>query len=228
MSEILQKLKRARRIAIKNLGVLLLPTLVYWYYKFVLLTSKEVVHFPDNIKKDENYIMTLWHNRVLFIAPVYHKLRANRANSKKFKCIMGTHSDGVMLKKATNMVGFDTIDGSSTRGGVSALINAQKALQQGHDVGTVPDGPRGPLYKVAIGAIALAQKTNKKIIALSFSANKYWQLPSWDKLVLVKPFGTLHYYASEPFDVQGLDKTQAAQRIREKLDKIDAMSRKYG
>jgi len=228
VSELLGKLKRAKRVAIKNLGVMILPTLVYWYYKFVLLTSKKVTHFPDNINQDENYIMTLWHNRVLFIAPVYHELRGENRGEKRFKCIMGTHSDGVMLKKATNMVGFDTIDGSSTRGGVSALMNAQKALRVGHDVGTVPDGPRGPLYKVAIGAIALAQQTNKKIIALSFSASKYWRLPSWDKLVIAKPFGTLHYYASEPFDVAKLDKTKAAQKIREELDKIDEMSRNYG
>ena len=228
MSELLQKLKRAKRVAIKNLGVMILPTLVYWYYKFVILTSKKVTHFPDNINQDENYIMTLWHNRVLFIAPVYHELRGENRGEKRFKCIISAHSDGVILKRFANMVDFDTIDGSSTRGGVSALIKAQKALQVGHDVGTVPDGPRGPLYKVAIGAIALAQKTNKKIIALSFSASKYWQLPSWDKMIVAKPFGTLHYYASEPFDVQGLDKTQAAQKIRNELDKIDAMSRNYG
>lgn len=38
---------------------------------------------------------------------------------------------------------------------------------------------------------------------------KYWQLNSWDKFTIPKPFGVLNYYATAPIDVSGMDVVSA-------------------
>lgn len=47
--------------------------------------------------------------------------------------------------------------------------------------------------------------------------SKYWQLDSWDKFIIPKPFGELNYYISEPIDISGLEFEEARTLIKERL-----------
>jgi lysophospholipid acyltransferase (LPLAT)-like uncharacterized protein len=97
-----------------------------------------------------------------------------------------------------------------------------RALKDGYDIGITPDGPKGPRHQVADGIIAMAQKANAKIVLVEIKPTKYWQLNSWDKFIIPKPFGTLNYYSTVPIDVCLLGMQEAKKIVKEGLKKHEA------
>jgi lysophospholipid acyltransferase (LPLAT)-like uncharacterized protein len=84
-------------------------------------------------------------------------------------------------------------------------------------MGLTPDGPKGPRHEVHDGIVAMAQKTNTKILLVTIKPTKYWQLNSWDRFVIPKPFGTINFYLSELLDVSGVEPTEANALIQKGL-----------
>lgn len=63
----------------------------------------------------------------------------------------------------------------------------------------------------------MAQKRHAKVIVYSCVPSSYWQLPSWDRFTVPKPFGTLDFYASEPIDLDGLGMDESKALIKARL-----------
>jgi len=84
--------------------------------------------------------------------------------------------------------------GSSRKGAKAALMAAIKALKDGYSVMITPDGPKGPRYSMSDGAVALALRANLPLMVVNYQPTSFWQLSSWDKFVIPKPFTTLHIY----------------------------------
>ena len=61
-----------------------------------------------------------------------------------------------------------------------------------------PDGPKGPRYKVKPGAVLAAKKADAPLVAFTWEATRYWELKTWDKFRLPKPFSTIKMILSEP------------------------------
>lgn len=67
------------------------------------------------------------------------------------------------------------------------------------------------------GAVIMAQKRQTKVIVYSCVPSKFWQLSSWDRFTVPKPFGVIDFYASEPIDISGLEMDEAKTLIKMKL-----------
>jgi lysophospholipid acyltransferase (LPLAT)-like uncharacterized protein len=83
-------------------------------------------------------------------------------------------------------------------------------------VGFTPDGPRGPRHVFAPGALIVAQRTGRPIVALGATASRAWRLRSWDKHLVPKPFATVTIRYSQPQFVkaeQARDATQEQSRF---------------
>ena len=76
---------------------------------------------------------------------------------------------------------------------------------------------QGPRHNMADGIIIMAQKTSAKILLVEIKPTKYWKLNSWDKFVIPKPFGTIHYYSSSEIDVSTLSIEEARTLLQEGL-----------
>ena len=156
----------------------------------------------------------MWHREGLMHAINYHKFKPNGC----LKGIISEHRDGDMIKNIFALLGVGSISGSSTRGGAKALINAIKNIKNKiSDVAITPDGPKGPLYSVASGAVVIAQKTNANIYIAHYKASSYWELNSWDKYIIPKPFGIINFYVSEPLNITSLNIEDARELIRAKM-----------
>ena len=140
------------------------------------------------------------------------------------KVLISSHFDGMLISKTIKYFGLETIAGSTNRNAAKVLIQGIKSLRDGYDIGITPDGPKGPRHQVADGIIVMAQKTNTKIVLIRVLPTKYWQLKSWDKFIIPKPFGTLKYYATSPIDVSGLELEEARSLIKERLDNYETQS----
>ncbi len=96
--------------------------------------------------------------------------------------------DSEYIARFIQRFGFGAARGSSTRGSRAALIQMIRAVRSGKSAALTVDGPRGPIYEVKPGAILLAAKSGAAILPFSISLDRYWELPSWDRIQIPKPF----------------------------------------
>ena len=194
------------------LALLLVPLIGSLLIRLLYNTNKKVFHAPETLG-DEPFIMACWHGELLMIPYAYVRYKKN----PKVKLLISEHFDGNLIAKTLSFFNFEAIRGSSTRGGAKALIQSIKELKSGYDLGITPDGPKGPRHNVSDGIIVMAQKAKVKITLVEIKPSAFWQLGSWDKFVIPKPFGTIHYYISEEIDISDLEFEEARTLIKEGL-----------
>jgi hypothetical protein len=131
--------------------------------------------------------------------------------------MISDHFDGSLIAYTLSKFGFGTVRGSSTRNAAKALIASIRELKAGSDLGITPDGPKGPRHVVADGIVVMAQKASVPIVLVEIKPSASWQLNSWDKFVIPKPFGTITYYISDLIDVSNISLDEAKELIQEGL-----------
>ena len=162
-------------------------------------------------KNDQEYIFCCWHNR-LFLGP--HLLPRNRI----INALQSSHSDGMITSLAFEYLGMKVILGSSKKGGMQAFRNMVKCIQLGASVAITPDGPKGPKETVKEGIIKLAQITQKPIIPLVWSTNKYKAFNSWDNFVVPFPFSKGVYSFGNPMYVKKKINDKEIEKARKNLE----------
>ena len=194
------------------MALIIVPSLGSLLIRLLYVTNKKVFHAPNDLG-DENFIMACWHCQLLMIPYAYTHYK----KTPKVKLVISEHFDGNLIAKTLNKFGFETIRGSSTRGGIKALIESIKSLKDGYDLGITPDGPKGPRHKVHDGIVLMAQKAKVKIVLVEIKPTSYWQISSWDKFIIPKPFGVINYYISDFIDITDMDTDQAKKIIKNGL-----------
>ena len=116
-----------------------------------------------------------------------------RAMKKYFKYdfagLVSKSSDGDVFTTIGELNGYIGIRGSSSRGGKEGMELMIEFLKNKNSIAAIaPDGPKGPLGIVKPGSIRIAQKSGAVIFPGSAIANSVWQVNSWDKNQIPKPF----------------------------------------
>jgi lysophospholipid acyltransferase (LPLAT)-like uncharacterized protein len=174
--------------------------------------------------ESRRFIFAFWHSRILVLSYVYRRLGAAILVSKS--------KDGEIIARILERHGHETIRGSTSRYGVRALAKLIRALKEEIRPGVVvPDGPRGPRFKVQPGVITLAQKTGYPIVPVSYSANKIKIFASWDRFILPYPFteGSVICGApiSVPFKLGGEAQEVYRARLEAELNRITKLVDQY-
>ena len=173
------------------------PWLAYWATQILGWTVHVEVINPDVPRsfweRGIPVIFVFWHGRLLMM-PFANKV-------KKVSFLVSPHRDGQVVGRALKQFGLHPILGSTTRKGFSGFKNMIKALQNGSNVALVPDGPRGPRYKVQMGVIELSRLTGKPIVPITFGASKKIFLNTWDRFLLPYPFSKGVFIWGEPIQV---------------------------
>ena len=129
-------------------------------------------------------IFALYHNRIVAAAGSAAPWLAFRPGV----VLTSASKDGAKLAAAMECFGLGSVRGSSSRRGAAALVILRKEIQAGRHVCITPDGPRGPIYEIQPGMVKLASLTGVPIIPFLVNYEKYWQLDTWDKFQIPKPF----------------------------------------
>ena len=204
------------RLLLKQLSrsflLLFVPFLGSLLIRLLYLSNKKVFHAPEKIGENST-IFACWHGELLMLPYLYKHYR----KTPHAKVLISPHFDGQLISKTIRYFGLETLAGSTNKNAARVLIQAMKSIKEGYDIGITPDGPKGPRHEVADGIIVMAQKTRAKIILVEIKPTKYWQLHSWDKFIIPKPFGTLHFYATEGIDICAMDMQEAREMIKRGL-----------
>ena len=137
-----------------------------------------------NTPVTENYIGSLWHNRLLLISYILKRFAPHRPGAG----LISASRDGNLVADLTQRFGFDVVRGSSSRLGASGMLELTNVLASGRDVLITPDGPRGPAYELGPGIVFLAQKSGAAVVPVNMEYSSCWRVKSWDRFVLPRPF----------------------------------------
>ncbi len=197
---------------LRALALVVVPFVGMLLMRFIYLTNRKIFNLPQNIPT-EPVVFAFWHGDLLMQPYLYYQFR----KIPKANVLISDHFDGSLISKIMEYFSLGTIAGSTNRNAAKVLIQAIKSLKEGYDIGITPDGPKGPRYSVGDGIVVMAQKTGAKVILYNCKPSSYWQLGSWDKFVIPKPFGTLEFFASEPIDLTGIAIKEAKKLIQERM-----------
>lgn len=195
----------------RRLGVIVIPPLIFLIMKLLWFTYRKKYHFID-APIEEQCIAVTWHSELLIAPQVYQQLR----KKQKTAAIIAQHYDGELMARTLQFLGIKPLRGSSRRGAKAVLIAAINALKEDYSIMITPDGPKGPRYSMSDGAVALALRSKLPLMIVNYQPNRYWQLKSWDKFLIPKPFTTLDIY-HQIIHLQEMQKDEAKNHLAKQM-----------
>lgn len=154
--------------------------------------------------------IALWHGELLPLV-WYHR-------QQDIAALISSHADGEIIARVVQSLGFQPIRGSTSRGGVRALVEAVNELRGGRDVAFTTDGPRGPRRVSAPGVGVAAAKAGVGVLPVGAHVTRAWVFRSWDRFVVPKPFATITVRYADIVRPAGSDATDG-ERIMPDVDR---------
>lgn len=195
------------------------------FYVLISLIGKTIrfeIEGFENFEAVENTgkipIYAFWHNQI-FPATYYFRNRG-------IVVITSQSFDGEYIARFIQRFGYGAVRGSSTRGGVGALVEMIRLMKQSLPMGFTVDGPKGPRYIAKTGAIILAKKTGNPVVPFVVETAKCWTINSWDRLQIPKPFSKAKVFVAEPiFVVSDANDDEIENKRLELQTKLDELVR---
>lgn len=165
----------------------ILPALLSWVIRLLGLTlrleCRDLAGYFEP-SRTRPMIAAAWHNRILALPITFERFR----RGQRLAVLTSASRDGGLLSAVVRRFGVESVRGSSSRRGGAALRELHSKLDKGCDVIITPDGPRGPVYSLSPGIIFLAAQTGLPLLLVQVEYANYWELKSWDRFRIPKPF----------------------------------------
>ncbi len=184
---------------IERLKIRVADLVFYFLIKLIGFTARfEVIGWENHDKAELNGglpIYVFWHDRIFLTTYWWRNRRIVVMTSRSF--------DGEYIARFIQRFGYGAVRGSSTRGGVGAIVEMARLMRVGCTTAFTIDGPKGPRYVAKIGAVLLAKKSGHPIMPVTMALRSYWKVPSWDLFQIPKPFTKARVYVAQPIYVPG-------------------------
>ncbi len=163
-------------------------------------------------------IYNFWHDRIFLTTYWWRKRRIVVLTSKSF--------DGEYIARFIQRFGYGAVRGSSTRGGVGAIVEMVRLMRQGCTTAFTLDGPKGPPYVAKMGPVILAKKSGHPMMPVTMALKRYWTAPSWDSFQVPKPFTSARVYVAPAIYVPAdADEAMLAAKRDELQKALDDLNR---
>ena len=191
------------------------------FYLLIKYIGKTIRYETEDWENFENIeragkipIYSFWHNRI-FAGTYFFRERG-------IVIITSQSFDGEYIARFIQRFGYGAVRGSSTRGGVGALVKMIRLSKKKLPMGFSVDGPRGPRYVAKTGAVLLAKKTGNPLMPFVFECEKFWTLNNWDKMQIPKPFTRAKLFIGKPVYVaKDADEAEIENKRLELQKKLD-------
>ena len=194
-----KKLYRIRSRLIAKLGNFLM--------KLLMRTCRIHVEGLDSfikIAEAEKCILMLWHNRLAIIPSILSQLSPD----KIFAALVSGSRDGEILSAVIESYKQGRTIKVWHQARHQALREIIRHVEERKQlVILTPDGPRGPCYEMKPGIAFAALETQAYVIPLDWEAERFWELKTWDRLRVPKPFTTIVFRFLPPFRLENAGQT---------------------
>lgn len=185
------KLNKIQKEILRKLGNFLLPRALSVLCTTLKIELENDAPFKENGK---NFVLAFWHGKM--VAGWYLLKNRNQA------ALISSSKDGDLLARLLGYWNYELARGSSSAGGKEALEKIVHLAEAGFNVAITPDGPKGPAKKMKAGCVIAAKKSGIPLLLAGIGYSDYWELKSWDKLRIPKPFSKVAVRFSDSIIVE--------------------------
>ncbi len=164
-------------------------------------------------------VYAFWHSHILPLTWTHR--------NRGIVVLVSEHGDGEAITQVIHRLGYGTVRGSTTRGGVRAAIQMARVGREGHYLAVTPDGPRGPRHRLQPGVALIAQRSGLPIVPMAAGMRRGRRLDSWDRFELPAPFSRVYIVGGEPISIPAESAPVEAEVWADRLQAaMDAVERK--
>lgn len=171
--------------------------------------------------------LALWH------AELFALTGFGARSPLKYVTVVSQSRDGEFIARILERLGHTTARGSSTRGGLRALLTVKRLMEREGRIGIFTvDGPRGPRHKVKDGILYAAQRAGAVIFPMrAFPRRKLVFSKSWDRFEVPYPFTCCVVRFGAPLrlpegELDGTTRAEFRQRLGSALENLSPESPK--
>lgn len=141
-------------------------------------------------------VVALWHNELVGVTGYGYR------HGEKYSVVVSESRDGEYIARVLQNIGLTTCRGSSTRGGLRALLGLVREMRGGRVGVFTVDGPRGPRHEVKEGVIFTAQRAGALLFPVrAFPRRKFVFRKSWDRFELPCPLARCRIRVGAPLRI---------------------------
>lgn len=161
--------------------------------RYTLTVEGDALSFSKQTLPQGPVVWLFWHDAISVMPRLYPRI----LKKAPARALTSASRDGAIVASFLSSFGIGHVRGSSSRRATQALLSLRRALEKGDHLFITPDGPRGPRHTLQPGAIALASLSGRPLCALRISMENYWELKTWDRTRIPKPFSRVRIDASD-------------------------------
>ncbi len=163
----------------------------------------------------KKYVAAFWHGS-MFVGWFLHRpLKGGQTSA-----LVSQSKDGEFLSTILERWKYSMIRGSSHIGGKEAMQLMVDAVNNGSALAITPDGPRGPIREMKMGAIRTAQRTNVPLVLAGIAMKTKKHLRSWDRFEVPMPFSTIAVHYSDPIMVPAELTGEPLDRFKKEMEQL--------
>ena len=190
--------------------------MVGWIGRTLRWESRGDEHLERIYCSGKRAIFTFWHGGI-FPATWYWRHRG-------IVVMTSQNVDGEYIARIIRIFGYGAARGSSSRGGMKALVEMTGELKQGNDVAFTVDGPRGPRFDAKIGPVLLARRSGAAIFCFHIALQRKIEFDNWDGSQIPLPFSRALILKAAPIYVSpradGEEIRRKHQQMQDVLDRL--------
>jgi lysophospholipid acyltransferase (LPLAT)-like uncharacterized protein len=148
---------------------------------------------PHHAPAGAGYLYAFWHENLSILPFLFGR--------RNVSALIGEHADAQLVAEVLGHLGMPTVRGSSTRGGVKAVLQILRQAGGNKHLALAPDGPRGPRRRVQPGLLYLASRARMPIVPIAVGFDRPWRLGSWDRLAIARPWSSVVVLFGAPIPI---------------------------
>ena len=183
----------------KTLRSEVISSIVYVVSSMIRMTVRvKRIGLDEALKASEQGgVFIAWHGDALIPGHVLSR--------KKLTALTSLSRDGDIQASILQKMGYDIVRGSTGRGGARAAVELVNRLKEGIRISFTPDGPRGPRRVIQNGVVYFAKKAQKPICPIVVRYTRCWNIGTWDRYAIPKPFSMVECEFLVPIYVSPTD-----------------------
>ena len=192
----MKKPKRRRHKLLGTLGGRMIQLLL----RMIMLTCR--LEFIDHagfheLSKKGRFILFMWHNRLSLVETFLRRFAAPNA----YTAVISTGRSGDLIEGMAKSYKQTKVIRMPAQNRHVALKKIITSLDHNEVIMLAADGDMGPRYQVKPGIAFTSQTASAPVVPFSFSASRFWQLKTWDRMIIPKPFSTITIGIGAPISI---------------------------